>query len=229
MATGAYPGRAGAQQLHLVSASLPPYSDLQDGRPAGVAARIVEEMAKRVGHDGAVEMLPWARAQQVAEQLPEIGIFPLGRTPERENSYRWISLILSDDLVAVTRSNETIASLDECSARLSGAMSHSPALILAQQLGMRSVDAAKDEITNARKLMAGRIDCWFSARFYTIYAVREAGYMPASLRTVATLGHIDFYLAGSKSISDEEVQKWQDALSAIKASGLYEQLLGFSG
>src|SRR4051812_28423604 len=97
---------AAAQELRMLAAELPPYTYheppptvSENGRAMGIVDEAVREMARRTGHSGTIEYMPWARAQELAMRGPRVGILALTRSPEREARYRWVQRILTDDLV----------------------------------------------------------------------------------------------------------------------------------
>src|SRR4051812_1246354 len=101
---------AAAQELRLLAAELLPYTYheppptiSEDGRAMGIVDEAVREMARRVGHSGTIEYMPWARAQELAMRGPRVGILALTRSPERDARYRWVQRILTDDLVLAGR------------------------------------------------------------------------------------------------------------------------------
>ena len=96
-----------AGEMRLITAELPPYTFQMPpatvaefpGPGQGLVQEVVVEMARRVGHSGSIEYMPWSRAQQIAMTEPNVGILSLTRSPEREDKYRWLVKIVSDDLV----------------------------------------------------------------------------------------------------------------------------------
>jgi polar amino acid transport system substrate-binding protein len=80
-----------AKELRLLAAELPPYTfqippasvGETPGVDQGFVYEVVSEMARRVGHTGLIEFMPWGEAQRIARTQPNIGILALTRTPER--------------------------------------------------------------------------------------------------------------------------------------------------
>src|SRR5882724_12858921 len=88
---------AAQKELRLLAAELPPYTyqvpsasvSEQPGPGRGLIHDAVVEMARRVGHSGHIEYMPWFRAQEIAQREPNVGILALTRSPEREDKYLW--------------------------------------------------------------------------------------------------------------------------------------------
>src|SRR5579871_4635346 len=76
--------------MHWVAGDLPPYAWTEGDKPAGLAYELVRVMGERMGRKVTVDFYPWARAVHLASQGGDVGLFPLARTPERENDFRWL-------------------------------------------------------------------------------------------------------------------------------------------
>ena len=81
---------------------------------------------------------------------------------------------------------------------------------------------------NARKLRAGRIAAWLVARRVAPFVAYRVDLNPQDLHFGAVLRVNHLYLAGSLSMSDEEVERWRAALAAMKQDGTYERILALS-
>ncbi|MEF8759411.1 MAG: hypothetical protein V5B36_06710 [Candidatus Accumulibacter sp. UW25] len=74
--------QARRRKLRLLAAELPPYTfqvppvsvGETPGVKQGLVYEVVSEMAKRVGHSGLIEFMPWGEAQRIAQTQPNIGI-----------------------------------------------------------------------------------------------------------------------------------------------------------
>ncbi len=222
-----------AAELRLLAAELPPYTfrvpsaSISEfpGPGRGVVFEVVAAMAKRAGHDGSIEFMPWRQAQQLAMTEPDIGILALTRSPEREDSYRWIAKILTDDLVLAGGRGVDVSSLEKVKDRPTGVLLRSGAEALLQGEGFTRIEPAPEEWMNARKLRARRIDAWLAPRLMVLYAWREVGGDPSNLDIGAIVRRSEIWFAGSKSLPDAEVQKWQKAFAEIRADGTYERIL----
>ena len=168
-------------ELRLITAELPPYTfqvppatvSEFPGPGQGLVQEVVEEMARRVGHSGTIEYMPWARAQQIAMTEPNVGILSLTRSPEREDKYRWLAKIVTDDLVLVGGQGVDVSSLDKVKSRPTGVLLRSGAEALLREKGFTRVEPAPEEWLNAKKLKERRIDAWLAPRLMVIYAMQE--------------------------------------------------------
>ena len=169
-------------------------------------------MAKRVGHTGVIEFVPWRLAQKMAMTEPNIGILALTRTPEREDKYRWLVKILDDDLILVGGQGVDASTLDKVKNRPTGVLLLSGAQALLTEKGFTRIEPAPEEWINARKLRERRIDAWLAPRQMVIFAYREVGGDPTALNIGEIVRPSEIWFAGSKSLSDAEAQKWQNGV-----------------
>lgn len=220
------------KELRLLAAELPPYTFQvppasvaeTPGIDQGFVYEVVTEMAKRVGHTGLVEFMPWAEAQRIAQTQPSIGILALTRTPERENQYRWLAKILTDDLILVGGQGIDVSSLDKVKDRPVGVLSRSGAEALLKERGVTRIRPQPEEWLNARLMQQRRIDAWLAPRLMVIYAMREIGGNLEALNFGEIVRKSEIYLAASKDLPDAEALKWEKAFEAVKADGTYQRI-----
>ncbi len=224
---------AWAAELRLITAELPPYTFQIPpatvaefpGPGQGLVQEVVAEMARRVGHSGSIEYMPWQRAQQIAMTEPNVGILSLTRSPEREDKYRWLAKIVTDDLVLVGGQGVDVSSLDKVKNRPSGVLLRSGAEALLREKGFTRIESAPEEWLNAKKLKERRIDAWLAPRLMVIYAMQEVQGDLGTLNIGEIVRASDIYLAASKSLPDAEAEKWEKAFESMKADGSYERIL----
>jgi polar amino acid transport system substrate-binding protein len=220
-------GANAQRELRLLAAELPPYTyqvpsasvSEQPGPGRGIIHDAVVEMAKRVGHSGYIEYMPWFRAQEIAQTEPNVGILALTRSPEREDKYLWMVKIISDDLVLVGAPGVDVSDLSKIKTRPVGVLLGSGAEALVRGLGFASVSPQREEWMNAKRIKDRRIDAWVAPRAMVIHAMREVGGNLDVLQFGQVIRVSDLYLAASKSLPESEARKWQAAFTAMEADG----------
>jgi len=86
----ALPGVAAAQPLRVVTESAT-YTYMKDGKVAGSATEVVQASLQRAGFGPyEIELVPWARAYDTALKTPQVLIYLIARTPEREDLFQWV-------------------------------------------------------------------------------------------------------------------------------------------
>jgi polar amino acid transport system substrate-binding protein len=88
-------------------------------------------------------------------------------------------------------------------------------------------DTAKNGREVYRKLLAGRSDLGISDSPIGVkYILQQLGLpMTALTQTSVKILDMDLYIAVHKSVSPQEVKKWQAVLDRMKASGRYDQII----
>lgn len=227
------PAQPRKDELRLLAAELPPYTfqippgsvTEVPGHGEGLVYEVVSEMAKRTGHSGLIEFLPWAEAQRIAQSEPNIGILALTRSPEREPRYRWLARIITDDLILVGGQGIDVSSLDKVKDRPIGVLARSGAEALLRSRGFARIRPQPEEWINARLMQQRRIDAWLAPRLMVIYAMAETGGDLQALNFGEIVRRSDIYLAASKGLPDGEARKWEQAFEAVKQDGTYARIL----
>jgi polar amino acid transport system substrate-binding protein len=224
---------AHAQPLRLLAAELPPYTyqvpsasvSEQPGPGRGVIHELVAEAARRVGHPGRIDYMPWFRAQEIAQTEPNVGILAITRSPEREEKYRWLLHLLNDDLVLVGSPGVDVSDLSKVRDRPVGVLQRSGAEALVRGLGFTRVMPQPEEWMNAKRIKDRAIDAWVAPRAMVVHAVREVRGNLDVLQFGQVIRTSELWLAVSKDLPDAEAKKWEDAWAAMKADGTAERII----
>ncbi len=199
----------------------------EGGGVTGLACELVLELARRAGHSGAVDLYPFARALAVTAAASHTLLVPVGRTPARESRYRWIVPLLEDDFLVVTKRASTldISSFEALRDVSVGMVRDGVGAQLSAAHGLRHVNIVTDDLTNAKKLEAGRIDAWFSSWNGICAAQRAAGLSVDGLRRGVVGSHVQVYLVGSLDTAPAVVARWRAAFETMRADGSYAAIL----
>ena len=221
-----------AAELRLVTGELPPYAFhvppptvAEAGEPRGLVYEVVREIAWRIGHSGTVEFWPWTHAQEMAMTQPDIGILALTRSPEREDKYRWLVNVVTDDLVLVGGAGVDVNDLAAVKDRPIGVLRRSGAEALLHERGFSRIQSATEEWINAQRMKDRLIDAWLAPRLMVLYAYREVGGDVSTLSIGQVVRRSEIWLAASKDVSDQEAGRWQSGFEQLRADGTYDAIL----
>ena len=109
-------GMEGQSELRFVTEEYPPITFMdRSGEVTGLATEIVKEIMNRQTIDAPMEIMTWETAYQIALAKPNIVIFSIRRTAERETLFHWVGPIgQADTLFYVKKdSGVTLRSLDD--------------------------------------------------------------------------------------------------------------------
>lgn len=112
------------------------------------------------GEVGIIEIYPWARAYRAAKATPGALLYPVARTPERENDFIWLGELVDYDVRLwrlVNRAEIAPLTLGDVAGLIVGGL---PDDVKTGYLQARGVPVAlqSDEETLLTMLIAGRID-----------------------------------------------------------------------
>ena len=208
----------------------PPICFTKDGKVTGVATEIVREIMKRLGVSYKINSLPWKRGYRYLSEEPNVMLFTVTRTPDRENHFKWVGPVISSRLVFFAKKDSEIEikSLEDAKKvdRIGLVQGYSVERHLRKQ-GFTNIDTVSgSEKKNPLKLMDGRITLWATVDLVGIYNAKLQGINPKDMKIVYVIIKDQHkYIAFSKPIPDEMVQKWQNVLDEMKQDGAYEKIL----
>ncbi len=223
------PGSADAATiaaLQIVGAARPPYVIEQDGIGSGPAVELLQPMARAIGIDPTVRIIPFQRALIALDQGNTI--YPaLLRTPQRETRYIWIGEVYADRAVFFTRrSSSAVTNLDAARQlpRIS-VMRGSELQNMLRSFGLENFETTNSEADNARLLQAERIDGWFALRAVGRATWAELKFSPAELRASEAFATLPFWIAASPNLPKDAVNTMRSVYRAMRADGRYRRIV----
>jgi polar amino acid transport system substrate-binding protein len=205
--------------LHLMTEPSPPYS-MHDGKHViGIATDTVRAVMDRAGIAYSLDLLPWRRAYSTALERADTCVYSTTRIPEREADFKWVGPIAEADWVLMARADRAISlrSLDDAHSYRIGTYNGDARDQYLRARGF-DVDPAPDDLTNPRKLMAGRIDLWAASTQRGSATLDRLGYS-GKIVPVLAFNHIRLYLACNRSMPDALVARLNDALASLERDG----------
>lgn len=186
----------------------------------GISYDLVAATMKELGMEPEIHFTTFTRGLALAQTQPNQAFFSVTRSPERDATLKWVGPLVQNDIYVykLKSSPAIILNLHDL-RRLQGVgvpkgMSQD-AFLTEQGLGniMRS-----DTIANAiRALATKRIDAVAIGRLTFFGTVKELG-LDVSLfeETPVKLFDNPLYIAFSRNVPDQEIQRWQKALNKVK-------------
>lgn len=213
------------RDLQWVGGDLPPFVWQADGRGQGYAHDLAVEMARRLGRPEQVQFFPWARAVKMTAEGEPFGVFPLARTPEREERFRWLVPLQRVDYTLFVRSGAPASlGFDALKAQKVVVLRGSPIINNLREAGFTLVTEATSYRDMLRMLDEDMVAAAYAGTPMLRAAMREAQIPPARYREVARLGEATLYMACSLSIGAAEAQRWVDAYQGLEADGTVQRL-----
>lgn len=226
LALGAQGAAAAAGPLTLVTEEFAPYSYLEHGKVAGYATEVLEAALAQAGIDYSVQIYPWARAFQMARTQPNVLIYSIVRTPEREQQFQWIAQLAPRSVYLYklkARHDVTARTVDELRRYRIGANRGDVVEEQLHKLGLNADLAAQDE-TSLRKLVVGRLDLMVASERMLTDLCRRIQVRCAQLERVMPMpGLGDYYVAASLDTPAATVQAVRGGLEKLRSAGVMQR------
>lgn len=176
----------------------PPYSYLEEGKPAGIYVDIMNAILKKMdNYNVKIILRPWKRALLLAEKNEIFAIFPPYFRPEtRPWLVQYSNPILKEDYTIICR-KEVFADYPrniwpDDYKNLTIGINHGFAIPGLQSL---RYEEAKDGETNFKKMLNGRIDCYANDSNALVFYSQQLGKDAARLQFGVKISSEDGYLA----------------------------------
>jgi polar amino acid transport system substrate-binding protein len=227
IATALFGGLLGARPLVIYTEISPPDQFLgPDGQLTGFGTEVVRGLQKRVGNTDPIEVVPWIRGYKEIQEQPNVVLFSMARSKEREPLFGWVGPIreTSYSFYALADSKIVVKSLEEArNLNLIGVYKEDARDQYLTKKGFTNLDRSINNLTTVKKLMAGRIDCMVGTPDIG-EEIRAAGLKPEDVREVFQFLKVQLYIAFSKATPALTLKAWTGALQAMKEDGSFKRI-----
>jgi len=223
-----------SEEIKVVTEHFPPYQIVKEGKPvSGSSVEFIEALLKEVNIDTKIEVYPWARAYSMAITYPNVLIFSISRTPERESLFHWIGALdaMCNHLWALKKNNSIkITSIDDAREHIVGVPRDDTVHHYLKKHGFRDSDnlyIANTREQAVKMLFSGRVELLMGAELLIKQRVNHLGFDFNHLKNVFTLPVINnnrLSIAFSKSTPTSLVLKFQKAFKKLKESPQYRNM-----
>ncbi len=174
-----------------------------------------------------IKIIPWARAYRTALDDPNVVLFAMTQTPEREQLFKMIGPIAlgKKTFYAKKGSGITISSFEDAKQlNAIGVYRDTAAEQILKQEGFTNLDIVSSPIQNVKKLMAGRIDVLSGVNLTIRQLLQGAGLSYDAVESVYSFGENRLHIAMSKGTSETIVQAWKAALEEMQQDGTFSRI-----
>jgi len=162
----------------------------------------------------------------MAQNQPNVLLFSMARTPEREPQFNWIGPFASNDWVfyALKGAGITINALDD--ARLVKTIGvynqdSKHEFLLAQKF--TNLDPVTDNVQNLKKLLARRIDVLLNNDIGMRMQLAALGHSLDEVEALFVVKKFDLYAVLSKGTDQKTVDRWQRAFQELQKEGFVQE------
>jgi polar amino acid transport system substrate-binding protein len=202
-----------------------------NGQIKGFNTDIVREIMQRLNLNFTIKIVPWKRGYREVLHRPNVVLFSVVRTFEREKLFKWVGPmnVTKFSFFKKKGSDITINTLgDAKKVGAIGCIGDDVREKLLKRLGFTNLSSlfGKDaNLRNLEMLMLGRIDLWISTDHIVFKTANDTGIDPNEIEETVTVKKAYVYLVFSKDTDDKIVNEWQHTLEAMKKDGTYKKIL----
>lgn len=216
------PADISAADLRILAENIAPVNFIENGQWTGSNAEIVKEIIRRQDLEAQIEEIPWARGYQMALTQPNVVLFTMARTPEREDRFHWVGPLGTFRSAFYARRDSGIVINSIADARAVGRIGIYRGDVREDYLldkGFDNLDRTNSNASNLRKLINGRIDLWATSTMEAASLPRQLDIDSSAIEHVHTFQKFQMYIAISKRTPLHTVTRWQETLKAMEADG----------
>lgn len=214
-------------EMTILTENYPPLSYEENGVVTGYGTEVVAALQAELGSEAKPVVLPWDEAYNRALSEPNVVLFTMEKTAEREDKFYFIGPLGANisSLYALKDSPLVLADL-EAAAKVK-AIATTTNWFTEQFLkskGFSNLISKPDPIDNLKMLVNKEADLGVFTDVTYPQLCKEAGISPDTLKPVLELMQSEYYIAISKTTDPKIVQKWETAFAKIQSNGILENL-----
>lgn len=219
--------------LRVVTELSPPHQTVKNGQVDGVSTQIVLATLKQAGLDSRIEVYPWARAFYIATSTPNVLIYNMARTPEREAEFHWIGPVANYRLGLVRLTERTDLNpnhIKDLGSAVIAVQRDDFSYHWLKQQGMKvgkELQLSTDIIESWRLLLNAKVDYVVDDEAALALMEKQLLLPEGMTRYVLAIPQLEqkTYLALSKNSDAELVKKLQQAHVEVQKTQLYQDVM----
>lgn len=224
--------QAMGQQILAISEESIPFQFTHQGAVVGPAAELVRETLRRAALPHELRLYPWPRAYAMAELDPNVLIFTMARTKEREQKFKWVGEVYPAHFRFIklkSRTDIAIKTLDDARKYTIGVINKdiTQQFLVGRGFSLDKLDVTTNNELNFKKLEAGRVDMILrSKRALDMLCLRDRD-MCEKMETSYVVNEMktSLWMAFSKNTPDDVVARAHKAYDALRADGSWATIM----
>lgn len=216
-----------AAPLKILTEPYPGYSFEKDGRIVGAGADQVHAILTRAGIDYRMEIMPWARAYNLATHETNICLYATNHTADRHKLFQWVEPLGAGKVMLVRKAGSKVdpKTIEEAKTFTVGVQRGDYAADYLQKQGFPRLDYASDFGLTLKKLVSGRIDLAMTSEA----AFRAEVAKGKPLEEVMSMPAAIYALACTLDVPKETIKALQAELDALVLAGEQDAIYGKYG
>ncbi len=231
-----WPIQADDIRLRVVTELSPPHQVIVQGEVAGLSTELVRAILAEADISAAIEIYPWARAFHIAHKEPNVLIYNMARTAEREHAFQWIGTVAAYQLGFVRLSHRSDIQLQSVNAARQYTIAVQRDDLSANYLIEQGFVVGKQLILAAdineswQLLLHGKVDLVIDDQVALSSMVEQFNISPAYVQFVYAIPALQqqTWLAASLATPAQLVSRLQQAHGKIALTEHYHQVMSSS-
>ncbi|HRY83864.1 MAG TPA: ABC transporter substrate-binding protein [Candidatus Cloacimonadota bacterium] len=213
--------------LTILTEDYPPLSFAAGNTVSGYGADVVAAIQARLKTSYKPSLVDWDEAYRRAISEPNIVLFTMERTPERENLVHWIGPLGENKTYFYAYKSRPIELQDLEQAKSIKAIATTTNWFSEQYLKSKGFDNLVSSVKpsdSIKQLVSGRVEMSAFSEITFRQIAEDTGYVATDFIPVFEIMSSNYYIAISKGTDSKVVEAWTKAFDQIKADGSLEKI-----
>lgn len=209
-------------KLRILTENYPPLSYIENGVITGYGADVVNAIQKQLGTEYPMELHVWDKAYDVALNEPNVLLFTMERTGEREKLFQFVGPLGANTAWFYVPYGSKLELKDLDAARKLKSIATTTNWFTEQELirqEFKNLVSVADPIETIHMLLKGKADAGVYTDITLPQLAKEAGIAPKELKPLLELMRSEYYLAFSAKTDPDTVKAWAEAFQKLQESG----------
>lgn len=222
---------AADEKIIAVTEEFVPFNYTENGKLSGYSVAVAQELLSRSGLTYEMASYPWARAYQMAQTSPNVLIFTIARTAERETKFHWIGALAKRKIYLyklAKRSDIKANKLEDVKKYLVAVNRNDAAQKTLEENGFvagKNIDLSPNDMSSLNKLMLSRVDFITGNELSIHHLAKTAGISPEQIeRSALLIDQGEYFIAMSRQSSPAVVNKLQSEFSDMRKNGSLKKI-----
>ena len=214
-----------AQNIKIVTEYLAPYQQRNaDGSLGGYSTQVVRALVAGVGDTADILVLPWARAYAIALKEPNVLIYSISHSRERDALFHWVGILHHERAFIwglKSRFSQPLSSLEEITPYIISTTHDSNPDIYLSRRQFKKLHHVVNAEQNIELLFKQRVDLIVGSALPVRTLVKQQGFDFAQIRPLFEIDDLntDLSLAFSRDTDAKLVTRYQQAFAKMKQTG----------
>ncbi len=213
------------EKILVVTEEYPPYNYTDNKVVTGFSTKIVKDVLEDAGIRYDIRSMSWDAASNAALTKPNVLIYSIARSPEREDKYKWVDTVATLVIYFYKlKDNDkvTIKTLSDAAKYKTGVVNGDFRALFLKENNFTNLLYHSADLVNIKKLFLGQIDIMPNEELSMNFSVQKEGLDVNKLEKVFLIKELStkLYMAFSLQTTDEIVEKCKNSYNKLKKSGV---------